>query len=74
MVEDICFFKSWLSVGFVSMLLMQAYMYKKVEFSIKYITKGFIVDSIIMTCLGYIMALILFIRTFSDFLDWLFYF
>lgn len=74
MMEDICFFKSWLSVGFVSMLLMQAYMYRKVDFSIKYITKDFLVDSIVMTCLGYIMALILFIRTFSDFLDWLFYF
>jgi hypothetical protein len=56
------------------MLLMQAYMYRKVDFSIKYITKDFLVDSIVMTCLGYIMALILFIRTFSDFLDWLFYF
>ena len=54
MMEDICFFKSWLSVGFVLMLLMQAYMYREVDFSIKYITKDFLVDSIVMTCLGYI--------------------
>ena len=73
-MEYICFLKSWLSVGFVSMLLMQAYNYRKIEFSVKYITKDFITNTIIMTCLGYIMLLILFIRTFRDFLDWLFYF